>query len=270
MNYRPTGYAPILFAALTAVTQVVGIGIGFIVWSWIDTPFLCVLAACLTSTFVAYFLGLAAPWIALNGILPLAAAVTTAVEIPQYVFLAPLVILGLVYAPAFWTRVPYYPTSRETYPLVLAELPTDRPFTFVDIGCGFGDLIFFLAQHRPQGHFIGIEIGFIPMAYARVKALILRRAVTIQFQSMWSVSYADYDFVYAFLSPAPMPRLWDKLSGEMNEGSTFFSNTFPVPATPDQIVHTKDRRRSTLFVFKMKPPHPVATRAAQPRIRLTS
>jgi SAM-dependent methyltransferase len=178
-------------------------------------------------------------------------AITFAVEIPSYVFLVPLIALVLIYAPALWTRVPYYPTSREAYPLILAELPLDKTFVFIDIGCGFGDLLFFLAQHRPNGRFIGVEIGFIPMIVGRTKAIFLKRPVRIYFQSMWNVSLAESDFVYTFLSPAPMAKLWDKACREMKSTSTFMSNTFEVPATPDQVARVKDPRGSVLQIFRM-------------------
>ena len=32
----------------------------------------------------------------------------------------------------------------------------------------FGDLLIFLAKHRPNGHFIGIELGLLPCIVARI------------------------------------------------------------------------------------------------------
>jgi len=251
MSYRPRGIAPLLFLFLTILTQVIGAGVGFLIITCGASVSIGVLVASVATTLVAKFLELPPPWLVLNGILPLSAAVTTMIDVPHYVFLAPFLALALVYAPAFWTRVPYYPTSRESYPLILAELPVDREFTFVDVGCGFGDLLFFLSTHRPRGRFVGVEIGLVPMLYARAKAFALRRPTEIRCQSMWKVSFSDFDFVYAFLSPAPMPALWAKLSCEMRTGTTFISNTFPVPAKPDQTIRAKDERRSELLLFRM-------------------
>jgi hypothetical protein len=76
---------------------------------------------------------------------------------------------------------------------------------------------------------------------------------------MWNVSVGECDFVYTFLSPAPMGRLWDKLSTEMKPGSTFISNTFDVPAVPDETVRVKDERGGALLLFRMKGPRLLKT-----------
>ena len=47
------------------------------------------------------------------------------------------------------------------------------------------------------------------------------------------------DVVYAFLSPAPMPRLWEKVQREMRPGTLFISNRFIVPGVkPHQRIAT--------------------------------
>jgi SAM-dependent methyltransferase len=160
--------------------------------------------------------------------------------------------MAAIYAPALWTRVPYYPTSNAAYPLILAELPTDRPFTFVDIGCGFGDLIFFLRKHRPNGTFVGVEIGILPYLVAYGKTIARReRHVTIAYQDMWKLSLADFDFVYAFLSPAAMTRVWKKATTEMKPEATFITNSFETGTAPTYVVPVKDERASSLFIHKM-------------------
>jgi trans-aconitate methyltransferase len=137
---------------------------------------------------------------------------------------------------------------------VLAELPTDRPFTFIDVGCGMGDLLLFLSKRRPQGRFVGIEIGVLPWLIAKVKALIRgRSAVAIRFQSMWKVDLSGYDVVYTFLSPAPMERLWTKAKREMRPGATFITNSFQTPETASYTIPVKDERQSVLYVHKMPP-----------------
>jgi hypothetical protein len=259
MTSKPSPYAPLAFSLLTILCQVCALGLSFSLGALCPSPFMALAPAPFASFLLARFLGLSTPWLILNAILPIAIASSLVVEIPSSVFLVPFVTLSLIYAPAFWTRVPYYPTSKAAYPLILAELPNDRPFIFADIGCGFGDLLFFLSKHRPHGTFVGVEIGFIPMAYARLKAACLRRDVRIHFTSMWNVSVGECDFVYTFLSPAPMGRLWDKLSTEMKPGSTFISNTFDVPAVPDETVRVKDERGGALLLFRMKGPRLLKT-----------
>jgi hypothetical protein len=62
----------------------------------------------------------------------------------------------------------------------------------------------------------------------------------------------DYDVVYAFLSPAPMPRLWEKVQAEMQPGNLFISNSFPVPgATPDRIIEVDCTPPRPLYCYQL-------------------
>lgn len=242
--------APVLFALSTLACQAIAAGSAILAWKLSPSITLALLASSATAAACARFLRLSSPWIVLNAVLPLATACAMAVEIPNGVFFAAFAALALTYVPAFWTRVPYYPTQRAAYALILAELPTDRPFTFVDIGCGFGDLLCFLSQQRPNGRFVGVEIGPFPLLVAKLRTA-LKPSITIQFKSMWRLDLGRFDYVYTFLSPAPMERLWLKAKREMRSGSTLLSNSFPAPAEPSERHEIKDSRRGEVFVYRL-------------------
>jgi SAM-dependent methyltransferase len=198
-------------------------------------------------------LNLPASWRLLNCIFPCAAATTLALEIPGVIWLVPLLLVAAVHGPALLTRVPYYPTPRAAYGLLLAELPTDRPFRFLDVGCGFGDLLLFLAKHRPHASFVGIELGPLPCLVARVKARMQKSDnVKILYRDMWSFPISDCDYVYTFLSPAAMDKIWEKVSREMHPGSTFISNSFAVPIQADEEPVIRDQRASKLYIYRIK------------------
>jgi len=243
LHFLLTTLAIQLFAAATCV----------IVWSVIPSLVIAILASTTVGLLAATVVNLPTPWRILNTSLPLTTAATLAIEIPSAAYAIPLVILAAIYAPALLTRVPYYPTSKPTYALLLAELPPDRPFRFVDIGCGFGDLLIFLARHRSNGHFIGVELGLLPYIIARTRAYTTpNKNIEITCRDMWSFSVAECDFVYTFLSPAAMERIWSKLSREMSPGSTFITNSFPVPAEPSETIQVRDERSSTLYIHRLR------------------
>lgn len=249
---RPSPTAPLWFVLKTFASQ----GVAFLValWAWriFGVASASLLMASVSALLVAITLGMSKPWRVLNAALPTAVMFSFATAIPSWAFLAPLLILAAIYGPALWTRVPYYPTSNAAYPLILAELPTDRPFTFVDIGCGFGDLIFFLRKHRPNGTFVGVEIGLLPYLVAYAKTTLGGDSrVTIFYKDMWKLSLRDFDFVYAFLSPAAMNRVWTKAMKEMKPESTFITNSFETGTSPSYAVQVKDERDSSLFIHKM-------------------
>ena len=244
--------AALTFLLQTIVVQILAIATVVLGWQAFQSLPALTLLSCAVAYAVTALLRMPPSWRLCNTILPLAAAVSLAVELPSWVFLIALIGMVAIYAPAFWTRVPYYPTHRAAYALILAELPTDRPFVFLDIGCGFGDLLFFLQSRRPLGTFIGYEIGVFPWIWGTIRARLLRRnSVLIRFQDMWRASLTEYDFVYTFLSPAAMDRMWDKVSCEMKGGSVFMTNTFPVPAPADETVAIRDPRNSKLYIHRM-------------------
>ena len=66
------------------------------------------------------------------------------------------------------------------------------------------------------------------------------------------LDFSDYDVVYAFLSPEPMPALYEKVRREMKPGTRFVSNSFSVAeAPPDDTVIVGDRRRTKLHIWNI-------------------
>ena len=84
----------------------------------------------------------------------------------------------------------------------------------------------------------------------------------MRYRSLWQVPLGDFDVVYCFLSPQPMPALWDKARREMAAGSWLISNSFAIPAvTPSRRLELDDWRSSQLLLWQM-PATPVALAAA--------
>jgi SAM-dependent methyltransferase len=244
--------APLTFFAFTALGQVTAAAVTVLVWSATSSLPLALIAGSCTGLGMAMFLELSLPWQILNVVCLPAAAAVLVTDLPSWTFAIMLGILTVIYAPAFWTRVPYYPTSRPAYAMVLAELPADRPFVFVDLGCGFGDLLLFLSQHRPNGRFVGVELGVLPFFAAWVRSIIFGRGrVKVRLASMWNVDLSAFDFVYAFLSPAPMERLWTKAKQEMVPGSLFVTNSFQAPVEAARREVVRDERESVLYFHPM-------------------
>ena len=250
---QPSSTAPLLFSLSTVTAQIIGGGLAMLAWEETGSIAVALAVATLTALLVAHFLRLSTPWKLMNSALPISIASSLAVPLPSWVFLTPFIALFAIYAPALWTRVPYYPTSRAAYPLILAELPPDRPFTFIDIGCGMGDLLLFLKQHRSNGHYVGIEIGMVPYLVSKAKAVLCGQGrVTVRFQSVYKTDLSHFDFAYAFLSPAAMTQVWAKAYNEMQPGSTFITNSFEVPEKASYQVNIKDHRKGVLFVHRME------------------
>jgi len=255
----PRALAPLGFLATSVVCQVIAFGAAVGVrraseggLDHIDPTMgaaLLLLGQALLAWGIARWARVPPVWQLFNLFLVPGIASFTSLEVPGAVI--SLIVLGLVllYLPTFWTRVPYYPTSRPTYGAVGALLPTDREFTLLDIGCGFAPLLRHLARSHPHGRFVGVEISPLAFIGAWLGSVFSRR-VSIRFQSMWGLDFGRYDVVYAFLAPGPMPAVWEKVKKEMRPGAVFISNTFPAPEKASEAIPIPDKRRATIFVYR--------------------
>ena len=151
-------------------------------------------------------------------------------------FLFGAILLLLVFRGALSGQVPLYLSNRQTVG-ALAELLAERgPSRFLDLGAGLGSTTVPLADALPDSRFTGVENAPLTWLVGRFFSLG-RPNIRWRWDDLWQTPLNDYDVVYAFLSPAPMPRLWDKVRAEMPAGSLFISNTFPVPGVaPDRII----------------------------------
>ncbi|HWR77300.1 MAG TPA: class I SAM-dependent methyltransferase, partial [Thiobacillus sp.] len=67
-----------------------------------------------------------------------------------------------------------------------------------------------------------------------------------------TLDLADFDVVFAFLSPAAMPGLWQQAQAQMRSGSLFISLSFAVNTRqPDHVVTLAEGARHTLYAWRM-------------------
>lgn len=177
-------------------------------------------------------------WWVMNLFLPAIGALFIASQIPAYLYLSIFFILFFLYFPVLVSRVPYFPSKPSLLPLLLELLPKDKAIRFVDIGSGFGGVLFQLETVRPDCEFIGIEFAPFPWLISWCKAQLKKSSIKFKFCKYETVNFHDFDIVFAYLSPAVMPEVWEKVRAEMRPGTLFLSYEFPVPAvTPDLTIN---------------------------------
>ena len=200
--------------------------------------------------------GLARWWLPIQLLFAPALVLALALNIPPGFFLAAFLILLAVYWSTFRTQVPLYLSSNKVWRALEDFLPqqkTDTGFRFVDLGSGLGGVLTHLADARPDGQYVGVESAPLPFLWSwlRVK-LGGYRNCNVRWGSIWNDDLAQYDVVFAYLSPVPMERLWRKARAEMRPGTLFISSTFTVPdQAPQQTIQVDDLHRSTLLIWRM-------------------
>ena len=71
-------------------------------------------------------------------------------------------------------------------------------------------------------------------------------------QDLRQIDLSGYDFVYAYLSSAAMPGLWEQARRQMRPGSLLISNSFAVPGVPAAATWSTDARDgSRLLLWRM-------------------
>lgn len=175
-----------------------------------------------------------------------------ALGLPAYSHLAMLIILALTFGRTDQTQVPLFLSSKETIQALAQILPTDRNFSFLDLGSGCGGLVCKLTRILHNGNFHGIEMALLPFWISRLRNNLLGHRCQFSWKNIWQHNLSKYDVVYAYLSPVPMPSLWEKARREMRQGSLLISNTFVIPnVPPDRSIRSKNSASSILYVWEI-------------------
>lgn len=185
---------------------------------------------------IARWRAMASWWIPIQFLFPVALMALHAVRLPSWIFLLAFIALLALYWTTFRTQVPFYPSTPATWEAVAALVPGDRPVRFVDIGSGFGGLVMHLAALRPDSAFTGIEVAPLPWLASLLMARSRRSDAAFVRGDYRSLDFADYDIVFAYLSPAAMSALWQKASTEMRPGTLLLSYEFAIPGVEPHVV----------------------------------
>ncbi|MBV8635615.1 MAG: class I SAM-dependent methyltransferase [Burkholderiaceae bacterium] len=195
-----------------------------------------VLAQGLVAALLSRLIGLASWWLLIQfAFVPLLYA-AAALALPSGAYLAGFLILLVLYWGTYRTQVPYYPSGPAGWRAVAAILPSGS-LRIVDIGSGFGGMVRHLARERPDCDVIGIELAPLPCWVAKLVNTASRSRGRILHGDYQALDFAEYDVIFAYLSPAAMPDLWAKARAEMRPGSLLLSYEFAIPGVESQITN---------------------------------
>lgn len=189
-------------------------------------------------------------WIWMQALFPFAVAAVLFLRLPPALFLIAFLLLLGLYWSTFRTQVPYYPSGRDTWQQVSDLLPDDRPVRFIDIGSGLGGLVLELARERRDGEFTGIELAPLPWLWSFLRARLAAIPARFVRGDYDRLDFGSYDVIFAYLSPAAMPALWEKARAEMRPGTLLLSCEFRIPhAEPHAVSEAPGGR--PLYVWRM-------------------
>lgn len=207
-------------------------------------------AAASSAAALGWLFGLAPWWLAINAIFVPALAWGLTLEVSPLWALAALLVLLAVYGSVWASRVPLFFTGARTLD-ALTELLPQGEIAFLDAGCGDARVIAQLARARPESRFDGIEHALVPWLMGCLRAWRDDAQFYVRRGNLWGHGLTQYDVVYAYLSPAVMPRFWEKAQREMRPGALLVS-AFHVPGMRGgRYVDTGDAMGTRLHVCRI-------------------
>lgn len=172
-----------------------------------------------------------------------------AIQLPSYSYLLAFLVAWAVFGRVDKSRVPLYLSNTTALQALTQRLPHGAKVA--DVGAGVGTVVRYLSR-RPDLQLTGIEHAWLPWLVAWLRCRFLRPRPRLLRRDLLRVSLADFDVVYAFLSPAMMPALWQKAQGEMKSGSLLISNSFDIPGVPPhEIIDLHDWKGARLYLWLM-------------------
>lgn len=190
-------------------------------------------------------------WLWIHAFFVPAAWAVSRLDIPPGWFLLGFIALLLFFRGAASGRIPLYLSNAATVDALGDIFRQHGGLRFVDLGGGIASTLVRLARALPDREFTGVENAPASWAIGRIRT---RGIANIRWRhgNLWDHPLADVDGVYAFLSPAPMAALWQKVLREMKPGSLFVSNSFAIPdVLPTEIIQLSDARQTQLYCYRV-------------------
>jgi len=126
----------------------------------------------------------------------------------------------------------------------------------VDLGSGWGTLLFVLARKYPERQIIGYELSYLPYLYSRTyKTLFRLQHITIYRQNFLTADLSSPALIVCYLFPKAMNRLQQRLANQQFSNTLLVSSTFALPNTePEQSIQLGDLYRTPIYVYRLSSP----------------
>lgn len=224
--------------------QFFNVTLTFSIWS------LCFLQAAFSAG-LAVFFKQARWWRWIHFAFPFAVLVMLQWQIPNEVYLISFIVTASLFWTTFRTQVPFYPSRPAVWQEVVKLIPIQTSTRLIDIGSGLGDMSMFVAKSRPNCQAEGIEIAPLPWLVSQIRARFKRSTARFQLGNYNELNFADYDIVFAYLSPAVMQALWQKAQLEMRPKSLLISLEFEINGWPPSFIIRPKDGSPKLYVWRM-------------------
>lgn len=204
-----------------------------------------------TAVCFANMMNMARWWRWIHFFFPLAVWLMSQLHVPNAVYLVGFLLSLGLYWTTFRTQVPFFPSASIVRQQVLTLIPQSQSLRIIDIGSGLGDMSMSIAKARPQCLVEGIEIAPLPWLISLMRAKFTHSRVDFKIGDYRLLNFADYDLIFAYLSPAAMHALWQKAKSEMRPGTLLVSYEFEIhDVEPTKVIRHLGSERM-LYVWRV-------------------
>lgn len=238
-------------ATLAVLLQVVALTIVIFVSRNITLSGLqLVLLQAVAATMLSLVMGMATWWRYIHFCFPLALYFCADLPIPDEFYLVSFLFTLALFWTTFRSQVPFFPSFPTVWKQVAELLPEAQSLKLIDIGSGLGDMPMYIAKVRPNSLVEGIEVAPLPWAISYFRSKMARSRAAFKLGDYNALNFADYDVVFAYLSPAAMVDLWAKAKDEMRSGSILISLAFEVPGVQPSMMLKANENSPSLYVWR--------------------
>lgn len=188
-------------------------------------------------------------WILL--IFPLAIWLALKLDLTPSFLFGGFLVFVLMYWSVFLTQVPYYPSGQGACDIVAELLNDDQHLKILEIGSGLGGFSIQLAKIHPKCTYMGIEIAPLPFFISMIRSKYQGSKVSFKLGNYEKIDFADFDLVFAYLSPAAMPKLFEQCKAQMKPGSTLVSHEFDVPGVKPSDTLQSDLDSKVTYLYRI-------------------
>lgn len=190
-------------------------------------------------------------WRWIHFFFPLALFIMLMWQAPSKIYLIGFFVSLSLFWTTFRTQVPFFPSRPVVWEKVVEMMPLDKSVHMIEIGSGLGDLAMHLAKNRANSRIEGIEIAPLPWLISVIRSYITRSTAKFKLGDYYALDFSQYDMVFAYLSPAAMPALWEKASREMRTDSLLVSYEFDIPGVMPTFCVESGLKGIKIYVWKI-------------------
>ncbi len=145
------------------------------------------------------------------------------------------------------------PSSPAAQAAILQLIPEEQTGVILELGSGWGSLIFPIARRCPNARVIGIEGSPIPFLFSKVRQILFpRENLSIRYENFYDISFREASVVVCYLFPAAMKQLRFKFEEELPAESLVISHTFAIYQwQPIKIIKLSDIYRTPIYLYKV-------------------